>query len=166
MNLASLNNLPHFISWDFLMIIVVIVLFTLLGFAWRKKRILTIALSLYLARLLAFLLKTPDIFKKMEKGAVTGEAFFFWLLFLGIFLILVLGGISFKTASAKKKTKAQFLRLKGSLYGFFTGGLFISFSLALMEISQLSLLGSAFFLSSLSKIVWLLLPIIGMIIFK
>jgi len=172
MNLASLLNSSHFISWDFLMIIAIFVIFVFLGFFWKKKRILTIILALYLARLFLTLFSLPEQFKNFKSDYFTGNVLVFWALFLFFFILFAAGNISLRTASSKKtngRKKARYLALKGALYGFFAAGLFISFSITLMNVAfvgNLSLIVNYLFVLKIAKIAWASLPVAAMIAFN
>ncbi len=172
MNLADLLNSSHFISWDFLMTIAVFVTFIFLGFFWKKKRILIIILALYLARLFLTLFSLPDQLKNFKSDYFTGNVLVFWALFLLFFILFAAGDISLKTASSKKtnkRKKARYLALKGALYGFFAAGLFISFSITLMNVAfvgSLSLIVNYLFVIEIAKIAWASFPIVAMIVFN
>ena len=172
MNLSNLVNSSHFISWDFLMVMAVFAVFVFLGFFWKKKRILTIILALYLARLSLALFSLPNQFENFKSAYLTGNVLCFWALFLFFFFLFVAGGVSLRTTSSKrtsKKKKTRYLALKGLLYGFFAAGLFISLSISLMNIAfigNLSLIINYLFVLEIAKITWAFLPIIAMIVFK
>jgi len=172
MNLANLINSSHFISWDFLMAIAVFTIFIFLGFFWKKKRILTIILSLYLAKLFSSLFSLSEQLKNFKSNYFTGDVLIFWGLFLFFFFLFAAGGISLRTTSHRKtnnRKKAHYLALKGALYGFFAAGLFISFSISLMSVAfigSLSLIVNYLFVLEAAKIAWATFPIIAMIAFN
>ncbi len=173
MNLADLTNLSHFISWDFLMVMGIFIAFILLGFFWKKKRILIIILSLYLARLFLTLFSLPSQIKNFQSDSFTGDVLIFWALFLFLFFLFAAGGISLRTTSfskrLNKRKKTRYLALKGAFYGFFAAGLFINFSINLMSVAfigGLSLIVNYLFVLEIAKIVWAVLPLIVMIAFN
>jgi len=172
MNLANLTNLPHFVSWDFLMVLVLLMVFVVLGFFWKKKRMLVVILALYLSRLFLSLFPIPEQVKNFKSGDLTGELLIFWALFFILFIIFATGGISLKAVSAKRlkrKQKTRYLALKGAFYGFFAAGLFISFSLILMApgfVGGLSLIVNYLFVVDIARIAWAILPLIVMMTFK
>lgn len=173
MGLTDLNNLSYFISWDFLMAIGIFIVFIFLGFFWKKKRILTIILSFYLARLFLTLFSLPSQLKNFESSNFTGDILVFWALSLFFFFLFTTGGISLRTTSLKKRAnkrkKTRYLALKGAFYGFFAAGLFISFSISLMSVSfigGLSLVVNYLFAIEVAKIAWAIFPIIAMIAFN
>jgi len=172
MNASILNNLPHFISWDFLMVLILFAVFITLGFFWKKKRILVIVLSLYLARLFLYLFPLPEKLSSLELGDLSGELIIFWAMFLILFLVFASSGISLRVVSSKrvkKRKKSKYLAIKGAFYGFFAAGLFTSFSLSLMSanfLENLSLIVALLFIQGLARIIWAILPLVAMMISK
>jgi len=172
MNFANLLKTAPFISWDFLMTLAVLTAFLLLGLVWKKKRILVIILSLYLARLFLALFSLPKFIKEINIGMFTGELFAFWGIFVILFLAFAGGGISLRAVSAsrlKRKKKTKYKALKGATYGFFAAGLFLIFTLSFMGVTftgDLSLLVSFLFTTEIAMITWTLLPIIAMLVIK
>jgi len=172
MNLADLLKATPFVSWDFLMILAVLIAFLFLGLIWKKKRILVIVLSLYLARLFLALFSLPKSIKGIDAGMFTGELLVFWGIFILLFVVFAGGGISLRAVSAsrlKRKKKARHKAIKGATYGFFAAGLFLVFTLNLMSAAftgDLSLLVSFLFTSEVAFIAWTLLPILAMLVIK
>ncbi|MFA6437568.1 MAG: hypothetical protein WC242_00070 [Candidatus Paceibacterota bacterium] len=172
MNLANLLKATPLVSWDFLMILGIFLFFSVLGFFWKKKRMLTIVLSLYLARLFLALFGLPAFAKDLKLGPLTPEVVVFWVFFIALFLLFAAGGIAMSASSGKKESKskkARYKSIKGLVYGFFSAGLFLNLSLALMSatfISDLSLVGKNIFIGGIVNIAWTIIPLVIMFFLK
>ncbi len=158
------------ISWDALVLGVILCFFCGMGFFWKRRKILSLVLALYLARLFLVLFPAPSFLDRLSLEFVTPSFLYFWTLFLVLSVIFISSRISLTISLKTKETaKARMKALKGMFYGLAAGGMFISLSLSLMDSafqSTLSLVVSLAFLSPIAQIAWLLAPLILLIALK
>lgn len=172
MSFSFLSSLPSFISWDFLVLLIIIFVFGVLGFLWRKRKILALILSFYLAAACVNFLPQQHFLASFQNHYLTSSLLYFLGLVLFFLFILMMSGISLRTASSSKVSARKQKRansLKGFIYGLIGGGMFISLSLSLTPLSLqrgLSPLTFYIFLSTIAKISWLFIPLLSMMIIK
>lgn len=172
MNFSFFSSLPSLISWDFLILLITIFIFGILGLLWHRKKILSLILSFYLAAAGVNFFPHLQFLDSFHFHNFTAHLLYFWGLALIFLFILITSKISFSTASSGTTSSRRRKRantLKGLIYGLIGGGMFISFSLELAPLSLqqgLSPLTFYIFLSAVAKIIWALAPILSMMIVK
>ena len=139
-------------SWDMFIFLLFIVVFLVYCFTLRKKKIVILTLSLYMALLVS---QSVPLFRDSWQNLQLGT---FWVLFIFIFIFLY---------------KSKLVRISGGsmrwwqviLFNFFHVGLLLSINVRLLpldSVREMMPLSQGFFANDWAGFVWALAPILLM----
>lgn len=155
-NIATdINNLTNNFnwtspSWDMFIFVLFIVLFLLYCLALRKKKVVILTLSLYMALLISQSIPMMNLEMNILRLVV------FWVLFIFVFFFLY-------KSKVIRVAKGTLRWWQAILFNFFHVGLLISINVRLLSVDKMGQdipLSANFFAGEWSGLVWALAPIL------